>query len=81
MSEPLLQRYVKSGLNETCIFLAKNLLLIGTAQGHLYAYDTKTERQVGINKRDESEFVDNAITAIDVHARRPDYCVVGYEKG
>jgi hypothetical protein len=42
-------------------------------------YCLKTEKLLGTNKPETTS--DNAVTAIDVHALRPEFCCVGYQKG
>ena len=56
-------------------------MLVGTSAGMLYAYDIKTQHAYGVHKEDGKEFVDNPITSIDVHQRRPNYVVYGHARG
>lgn len=83
LAEPSLLRYTKQQGNQsdTCVAICNNILLVGTSSGHLYAFNTQTEQKIGVNKQDGKDFAENPITSIDIHARRPDYCLVGYEKG
>lgn len=70
-----------TSIKETCIAIHPELVLVGTSAGALFAYNKESEQPFGINKQDGKDFIDNAITCIDVHLRRPDYCVVGYARG
>ena len=60
------------------VYLSQNLLLVGTQTGQLFVFCVKSEKLIGVNK---AESADNSVTAIDVHALRPEYCCVGYAKG
>lgn len=77
VKEPQLLKYVKS-TQETCVAICNNILLFGTQGGLVYAFNTKLEKQLGVHKEDGKDFVDNAVTSIDIHKRRPDYCVIGF---
>ena len=66
---------------ETSIAIQNEILLVGTSAGLLFAYNIKSEWPIGIHKEDGKEFIDNAITSIDIHARRPEYCVIGFARG
>jgi hypothetical protein len=41
--------------------------LVGTNTGLVYAFNINTEKQIGIHKEDGKEFLDNSVTAIDIH--------------
>ena len=69
------------GTKETCIANNGEVFLVGTNTGFVYAFDMKSHNAVGIHKEDGKEFNDNAVTCIDVHPRRPNFCVIGFEKG
>lgn len=44
-------------------------------------YEIETEVHYHTFSEKNKEFVGNRITAVDVHPMRPDYVVIGYERG
>lgn len=53
-------------------------MLFGTSAGLLYAFDKETGQLFGTHKEDGKEFIDNAVTCIDVHPHRSKYVVIGF---
>jgi hypothetical protein len=41
--------------------------LVGTTAGVLFVFSKETEQQIGVHKEAGKEFIDNAITSIDIH--------------
>jgi hypothetical protein len=65
----------------TCIAITNGLILIGNSEGHLWMFDRETEEEYTSFSEKTKEFLGNSITAIDVHPLRPEYAVMGYERG
>lgn len=80
VTEPQLFTSVKYPPNtkETCIANNSEVFVVGTSTGVVYVFDIKTLLAVGIHKED---FSNVPVTSIDIHPRRPNYCVVGFEQG
>ena len=56
-------------------------MLVGNSEGQLQMFGRDTEKYVATFTDKSKEFVGNAVTCIDVHPMRPEYVVLGYEKG
>lgn len=56
-------------------------MLVGNSEGQLQMFGRDTEKHAATFTEKSKEFVGNAVTCIDVHPMRPEYVVLGYEKG
>ena len=56
-------------------------MLVGNSEGQLQMFGRDTEKYVATFTEKSKEFVGNAVTCIDVHPMRPEYVILGYEKG
>lgn len=81
MQDLTCRNFPNASTGVTACCLNGDLILVGTSAGVLYAYDLITQHPYGVHKEDGKEFVDNPITSIDVHQRRPNYVVYGHAKG
>ena len=70
-----------TNVSETCVAISEENILIGTTSGLLYVYNKDAQALIGTHKEDGKDFIDNAITSIDVHPIRPKYAVLGFKKG
>ena len=61
--------------------MSDELIFIGNSEGQLMMYEIETEVHYHTFSEKNKEFVGNRITAVDVHPTRPDYVVIGYERG
>ena len=65
----------------TCINLSDHLIFVGFSTGELLCF-AKDNHQIWARYHDSGkEYINNAITCIDVHQKRSEYVVVGYDKG
>ena len=56
-------------------------MLIGNSEGQLQMFGRDTEKYYATFTEKSKEFVGNAVTCMDVHPLRPEYVILGYEKG
>jgi uncharacterized phage-like protein YoqJ len=57
------------------------LVFIGNSEGMVYMFDRENEKHHGTFTEKSKEFLGNAVTAIDIHPLKPEYIVLGFEKG
>jgi hypothetical protein len=56
-------------------------VLVGNSEGQLQMFARDSEKYVATFTEKSKDFVGNAVTCIDVHPLRPEYVVLGYERG
>ena len=56
-------------------------MLVGNSEGQLQMFARDSEKYVATFTEKSKDFVGNAVTCIDVHPLRPEYVVLGYERG
>jgi hypothetical protein len=61
--------------------LNDELVFIGTSEGQVWMFGRENEDEYDSFTDKSKEFLGNAVTAIDVHPLRPEYAVLGYERG
>jgi|Laugresu1bdmlbsd_1035121.scaffolds.fasta_scaffold13947_1 hypothetical protein len=54
---------------------------MGLKSGELMVIDYIEEKLCYVFKEDSKDFLNNAVTCIDVHPKRNDLVVYGYERG
>lgn len=65
----------------TCIGLTDKFTLIGTSDGSMHVFNRDNEKYFSTFGEKSKEFIGNAVTAIDVHPLKPEFVVLGYQKG
>lgn len=65
----------------SCLGLTDSMVLMGNSEGSLMMFDRETERHLGTFSEKSKEFIGNSVTAIDVHPLKPEFVVLGYERG
>lgn len=63
---------------ETCIAQTEKFILIGTTTGVLNCYDRVSEKFLFTYTESGKDYLNNAITCIDVHPKRPEMVVLGF---
>ncbi len=66
---------------ETCIAITDTKIVMGLKSGELMVIDYIEEKLCYVFKEDSKDFLNNAVTCIDVHPKRNDLVVYGYERG
>lgn len=62
----------------SAIALTEDLILVGTKLGQVLMYDRETQEFYGCFQEKSKEFMDNAVSVIEVHPTRSDSVLVGY---
>jgi outer membrane protein assembly factor BamB len=70
-----------TNMRATALAISDDLLFIGNSEGQVWMFDAKSEEEYDTFSDKSKEFLGNSVTAIDVHALRSEYIVLGYEKG
>jgi len=65
----------------TCLGLSNELVFVGNSEGAVNMFESDTEAHYGTFSEKSKEFLGNAVTAIDVHPLRPQFVVLGFDKG
>jgi len=55
--------------------------MIGNTEGSVQMFQRDTEKYQTTFSEKSKEFIGNAVTCIDVHPLRPEYVIIGFEKG
>lgn len=55
--------------------------MVGNSEGMVYMFDRETERHHATFSEKSKEFLGNSVTAIDIHPLKPEYVVLGFERG
>eukprot|EP00347_Sterkiella_histriomuscorum_P012402 403368713 len=81
VSNKMLKERSFSQARATCIALTDSLVLIGNSEGQLWMFDRENEEEYANFSEKSKDFLGNSVTVIDVHNLRPEYVVMGYERG
>lgn len=58
--------------------LSNNLIMIGKSDSSLWMFDREDEEHYATFLDKSKDFVNNSVTAIDVHPTRPEFVVLGF---
>lgn len=65
----------------TCLGLSDKLIVVGTSDATMHVFNRDNENFLSTFVEKSKEFAGNAVTAIDIHPLRPQYAVLGFQKG
>jgi len=65
----------------TCVSMTNNLLLVGSNQGYIFAYQRSNEQFHSVFRHEDKEFSGNPVTCIDSHPTRSGFVVIGFKGG
>ncbi len=55
--------------------------MVSSTEGEVQMFDKETEWEYSNFSEKTREFLGNSVTCLDVHPTRPEYVVLGYERG
>ena len=59
----------------------KELIIVGSNQGDVFAYYRNTEQLHTVFRHEDKEYSGNAVTCIDSHPTRSNFLVIGFMRG
>ena len=65
----------------TAIAVSENLIFIGFSNGVINAFTKEGQKPYGTYQDTSKDFVQNPVTCMDIHPKRPDYLVAGFNGG
>jgi len=61
--------------------VSDELVIFGTTGGNLWTYDRDNEKRWGKFQDNGKDYQNNPVTSVDIHPLRPEYVIIGYQRG